>query len=60
MKKVFRVWKFVSCYHTYKADDKALESLRLGWPQECDGMTKEEMSKNGYACSDNWLVREKE
>lgn len=56
--RVFRVWKFVKAMHKFKNDDKAVESLKYGWPYECDGLTEEEIHKLGYGIEESWMVEE--
>ena len=60
MKKVFRLWKYVD--DMLGVDVSSIEvliwSLRLGWPQKCDGLTLDEMLAQGYGCNDDWCVLE--
>lgn len=63
-KKVFRMWKFVSCTNTMDEAHCRLvaEAFLLGWPQKCEGKTLEELAKENstsfYSISDSWLVEE--
>ena len=57
-KKVFRVWKYKA--EMTKADFGVFlpDTMWCGWPQVCDGKTKDEMLKMGFGCYDSWLVDE--
>lgn len=63
-KKVFRMWKFISCTNTKDKQHCQLvaEAFNLGWPQKCEGKTLKELasedSTSYYLISDNWLVEE--
>lgn len=56
MKKVFSLKKFIEW--AVKSDylDEIINSLKIGWPIECDGLTQEEMAKKGVSTSDDWMV----
>jgi len=53
-KKVFRLWKYLE--NKESSMELKIMSVFLGWPQECEGKTKEEVS---YSLSPSWMVEEK-
>lgn len=36
------------------------EAFESGWPQKCDGLTKEEMEERGFHCNKDWMVKKEE
>ena len=56
MKKVFRIWKFVEYCQNHNID--AAMSLRLNWPFELEGKTKEEIAYTEFLCTDERMVME--
>ncbi len=63
-KKVFRMWKYISCTNTMDKSscEIAADAFRLGWPQRCEGKTVEEIMANPKTSylmiPDIWLVEE--
>ena len=60
MKKVFRIWKYVSRSIELGYEKVLEESLKLGWPYLLEGLTPEEINEIGYVYSESWLVVEGE
>ena len=63
-KKVFRMWKYISCTNTMDEHYCRLvaQAFQLGWPQKCEGKTLKELANrkdtSHLFISDNWLVEE--
>lgn len=60
-KKVFRIWKWMQSLGYDESAIKVMEqSLKVGWPQKCEGKTKKQCLADGSATIilDYWLVEE--
>lgn len=58
MKKVFSLKKYVIDAFNNHCDtdhDVLIRALKLGWPQQCDGLTKEECNRIGCIVVDDWM-----
>lgn len=55
IKKVFSAIKFIEDSEQYFTESSILTSLKR-WAIECHGLTPEEMEKEHYGCSNDWLV----
>ena len=51
MKKVFSLKKFIEWGIENQMLDQVVNSIKNGWPVECDGLTKEEMAGAGEVLS---------
>ena len=60
MKKVFSVKKFKECCERLGRLKSQIKKSCEIWANECDGLTKEEMFKLGYLCSDDWMIEVEE
>lgn len=64
-KKVFRMWKFVASTNTMDKEHCQItaDAFCLGWPQECEGKTLEQITSETDTChlvmSASWFVKEK-
>ena len=54
--KVFRLWKYLSNEETLS--ELKIATIKIGWPQECEGLTQEEMRNLGYLIDYSWFVEE--
>lgn len=65
MKKVFSKEKWIKkeiLTNNFPINKNEIDELveLLGWPNECDGLTEEEMNKLGYLTRQNWMVEVEE
>jgi len=55
MKQVFSLKKFIEVMIPFEDEKSLVKSLKL-WALCCEGKTVDEMARNGYLCSGDWLV----